>query len=209
MIEINNLRYSYSSEKEFTFPDIRVESGQSLLILGQSGVGKTTLLHLLGGLMQPREGDIIIDGVNTKTLNSKQLDRFRGRNISIIFQQNHFVKSLNVLENLSLARTLTGEKFDKEQAMDYLERLNIGSKSKSKVNQLSQGERQRVAIARAMVNQPKLILADEPTSALDDRNAEEVAKLLIEQASGVGASLLIVTHDARLKEYIHQSIILT
>ncbi len=209
MIQTNDLTYYYQNDKVFKFPDIKVNGGEALLILGQSGIGKTTLLHLLGGLMNPISGKILVNDQDITQLSNQNLDKFRGQNISIVFQKNHFIASLNVLENLELSQELSGEKFDKNIAFDYLEALGIKDKKSQYTNQLSEGEKQRVAIVRALINTPKLILADEPTSALDDNNAKEVAKLLVEQSKSVGAALLIVTHDARLKAFIDHSITLS
>ncbi|MBK8624963.1 MAG: ATP-binding cassette domain-containing protein [Saprospiraceae bacterium] len=129
-------------------------------------------------------------------------------NIGIIFQQNHFVDALSVIENVILAQSLAGNKTDRNAAKSLLERLNIGHKADKSVRDLSQGEKQRVAIARALINQPKVILADEPTSALDDVNCDEVLKLLQEQAKVVGSALIVVTHDTRLKDKINNQVIL-
>src|SRR5690606_36507768 len=125
------------------------------------------------------------------------------------FQNNHFVQSLNVLENLLLAQSLAGVRPDKSECLHWLNKLSIEHKSTSFMNRLSQGERQRVAIARALVNKPKLILADEPTSALDDQNTMRVVNLLEEQAKEAGSALIIVTHDTRLKEIISHQITLS
>ncbi len=208
MIATRNLTYSYPGGESFVFPDIECKEKELLLILGKSGVGKTTLLHLLGGLITTLQGEIMIGNQSIQKLSGKKMDTFRGKNIGIIFQNNHFVQALNVLENLELAQTLAGNPVDRKMIMNFLERLNIGQKAKSEIHHLSQGERQRVAIARAMVNHPALILADEPTSALDDNNTYEVVKLLHEQAKQVGSALIIVTHDTRLKEIIPNQIIL-
>ena len=179
-----------------------------MLILGTSGVGKTTLLHLLGGILTTQQGNININGTEINKLTGSELDNFRGRNIGIVFQQNHFVHSINVLENVLLAQSMAGKPTDKKLCMNLLERLNIGDKATKKIKNLSQGEKQRVAIARALVNGPKLILADEPTSALDDINCTEVLSLLEEQAKAVGSALIVVTHDTRLKDKIAHRIIL-
>jgi len=141
-------------------------------------------------------------------LNGSALDKFRGQNIGIIFQQNHFVDALTVLENVILAQSLAGQRTNKKAALDLLVRLNIGHKANINIRELSQGEKQRVAIARALINKPKVILADEPTSALDDINCEEVLNLLHEQAKAVGSALIVVTHDTRLKDKIANHIIL-
>lgn len=190
------------------FPDIRCQKGEHWLLLGQSGSGKTTLLHLLGGLLSPSEGQVTINETSLKSLSTSALDKFRGKNIGIIFQTSHFVKALTVQENLMLAQQLAGLKISKPRIKELLDRLNIGHKLHSKPHQLSQGEQQRVAIARALVNQPAIILADEPTSALDDHNCDEVIQLLEEQAAAANATLLVVTHDSRLKEKFDHKILL-
>jgi ABC-type lipoprotein export system ATPase subunit len=206
MLTTNNLRFNYPNAGMLTFPDIRCNKGEQWLILGQSGSGKTTLLHLLGGLLSPNEGDIVVGDTNIAQLSATSLDAFRGKNIGIIFQTAHFVKSLTVEENLMLAQQLAGLPIDKTVIHTYLENLNLGHKIKAKPRELSIGEAQRVAIARALVNRPALILADEPTSALDDKNTVEVINLLEKQAAKAGATLLIVTHDGRLKQYFKNQI---
>lgn len=199
MLKTENLTFAYQGTTPMNFPDINCPTGEHCLLLGQSGSGKTTLLHLLGGLLTPKSGKVWVGNTDIAQLKGTRADRFRGQNIGIIFQKAHFVKSLNVEENLLLAQTLAGEKSDKTRIKNLLERLNIGHKLSARPDRLSQGEQQRVAIARALVNNPKVILADEPTSALDDVNTEEVIQLLEEQARLANATLLVVTHDGRLK----------
>lgn len=191
------------------FPDIQCKNGEHWLLLGQSGSGKTTLLHLLGGLLSAHAGHIWINETDITTLSGAAMDRFRGRHIGIIFQKSHFVNALTVGENMSLVRHLAGLSPDRQRIVDLLDRLQVGDKLHRKPDQLSVGEQQRVAIARAIVNQPDIILADEPTSALDDHNCDRVLQLLTEQASAVNATLLIVTHDGRLKDKIANQIELT
>jgi len=201
MIQVSKLSHSYGGGNSISFPDFSVEKGEKMLLLGQSGCGKTTLLHLLGGLMPAQQGSVSIGETDLSNLSSGKLDKFRGKNIGIIFQKPHFVKALTVMENLVLTQQLAGVQVDKVALGNLLEQLNIGNKANAKTSNLSQGEQQRVAIARALANQPKVILADEPTSALDDKNTDEVIKLLEKHAAEQGATLIIVTHDNRLKEH--------
>lgn len=200
MIAVQGLDHSYDSNTHIKFPDFKLEKGEKMLLLGQSGCGKTTLLHLLGGLLPTQNGDVKIGDTSLKGLSISKLDKFRGKHIGIIFQKPHFVKSLTVMENLVLTQKLASVKVDKSAIQQLLQKLNIGDKANKKTNNLSQGEQQRVAIARALVNQPDVILADEPTSALDDNNTNEVIELLEQQAKDNNATLIIVTHDTRLKE---------
>lgn len=206
MIKTQNLSFQYDSEKPISFPDIKCDSGEMMLVLGQSGVGKTTLLHLLSGLIRAKGGSVTIAGQDLSKLSDKKLDHFRGQHIGVIFQKFHFIKSLNVLENLTIAQKLAGKPIDENRCIELLENLQIGHKVSSKINELSQGETQRVAIARALVNNPAVILADEPTSALDDTNCQAVLDLLSTQAKQSGAALVIVTHDTRLKDMIDNKI---
>lgn len=206
MLQTKDLKFSYDGKTLLDFPNINCQKGEQWLLLGQSGSGKTTLLHLLGGLRKPKNGDVIINGKNIRQLSSSSLDTFRGKNIGIVFQKPHFVRALTVKENLLLAQELAGEKKDSKHIIALLEKLNISHKLNSKTDNLSEGEKQRVAIARALVNRPTVILADEPTSALDDKNCQEVIELLETQAKDANATLLIVTHDGRLKELIKNQI---
>ena len=208
MLQTANLSYRYDGGQALTFPDINCNKDEHWLLLGQSGSGKTTLLHLLGGLLSPQQGTVNVAGTDLGELSAARMDEFRGKNIGIIFQKSHFVKALTVEENLLLAQQLAGEKRNRKRVAALLDQLNVGYKLKSKPNNLSIGEQQRVAIARALINKPSIILADEPTSALDDNNCEEVIKLIEREARDVGATLLVVTHDGRLKEQFQNKIYL-
>lgn len=209
MLRTENLTYKYPSVKPIFYPDLSCPSGGSLLILGQSGVGKSTLLHLLGGLMKPTAGNIIINDVDLHTLGSSTLDTFRGQNIGIIFQKANYISALTVGENLSLTRKLANLPKDKKRILTVLERLAIPHKLNVNPGELSQGELQRFMIARAVISEPDIILADEPTSALDDENCFRVIDLLKDIAKKDQSSLIIVTHDARIKDEFPNTVTLT
>ena len=200
MVKINGLTYNYSSEIQLKFPDFSLSKGEQALIFGQSGCGKTTLLHLLSGLLKPNSGDVNIENEDISKMSGAVLDNFRGANIGIVFQTAHFIEALTVKENLTLTQTLAGKSKDIDKIKKLLADLGVESKLNAKLNALSVGEKQRVSIARALVNSPALILADEPTSALDDKNCDAVLKLVREQAKKHNSTLLIVTHDNRLKD---------
>ena len=206
MLSTSALTFSYPNGTSFEFPDLNVEQNEGLLVLGNSGKGKTTLLHLLAGLMDPTGGTIELDGTELATLNGSSRDRFRGQHIGIVFQQSQFIRSISVLQNLRLARSLAGLSQDDSLAESLLTELGIGEQKNAKPNELSIGERQRAAIARALVTNPKIVLADEPTSALDDENCEAVAALFERTVTGHGAALVIVTHDQRLKNRFKKSV---
>lgn len=199
MIRTESLTFQYHSDLYFKFPDIQHDQQSPLLILGPSGCGKTTLLHLLAGLLQAKSGNIFIDNTNISQLSNKALDKFRGQNIGIVFQQSHFVSALSVWDNLHLPAYLAKVPFDKGFATKLLTDLNILSLKNKQPQELSQGEQQRLALARALINKPKIILADEPSSSLDDTNCFAVVNLLQQQAIQSNAQLVIVTHDQRLK----------
>lgn len=200
MISTKNIRFSYGKGTDFHFPDIATSKGQSLLITGGSGKGKTTLLHLLGGLLRPQQGEVIIEDTNIASLSEKKLDHFRGKNIGLVLQQSYFIASLNVLENVALASWLATGKQAVQKAKDLLSNLGLAEHLHKLPSQLSIGQQQRVSIARALINEPKLLLADEPTSSLDDENAFKVADMLASLAKQYGTALIIVTHDQRLKD---------
>lgn len=205
MIKTESLKFSYDGKKYFDFPDINLDSGENLLIIGNSGIGKTTLLHLLAGILKPESGSINISGTDISKFSDTELDKFRGDNIGIVFQKPHFISSLTINENLKLAQYLSRSKTSGD-AKKILESLNIEDKYQQKPNQLSEGEKQRASIALALINSPNLILADEPTSSLDDFNCDNVIKLLKKQAKDHKAQLIVITHDARLKKHFKNNL---
>ena len=205
MIKIESLKFSYDGKKYFDFPDINLDSGENLLIIGNSGIGKTTLLHLLAGILKPESGSINVSGIDISKFSDTELDKFRGDNIGIVFQKPHFISSLTIYENLKLAQYLSSSKTSVD-AKKILESLNIKDKYQQKPNQLSEGEKQRASIALALINSPSLILADEPTSSLDDFNCDNVIKLLKTQAKDHKAQLIVITHDARLKKHFKNNL---
>ena len=208
MIQTHNLTFSYTKNKQFNFPDIVCNPKETLLVTGGSGKGKTTLLHLLGGLLQPSSGSVKITNTEISSLSNKSLDRFRGEQIGFVLQQNYFVSSLSVLDNIVLASWLGTQKKDVSKAKKLLETLDLTSEMHKLPSQLSVGQQQRVSIARALINEPKVVLADEPTSSLDDENALIVADLLADLTATYEAALIIVTHDKRLKDRFENQIVL-
>jgi len=206
MIETRNLTFSYTSQKGFAFPDLQCADDDTLLILGRSGRGKTTLLHLLALLLQPKSGNVIINGTDLSRMKVPATVAFRAQNVGIVYQRPHFVHSLSVLDNLILANYLAGLKPDAARARQLAERLGFSEHLQKKTTALSLGEQQRVGIARALMNRARVLLADEPTSNLDDDNCDRVVDLLTQQAHDVQASLVIVTHDQRLKDRVNRQI---
>jgi putative ABC transport system ATP-binding protein len=206
MLSTKNLSHSYTKDHKFSFPDLTCGKDETLLILGNSGVGKTTLLHILAGILKPNAGVVTIGDSELYKMKGNKLDRFRGQNIGLVFQKPHFVSSITAEQNLLLSQKIAGRPIDKTKVKSILEKLNIYKRRTAKNYQMSQGEQQRLSIARALINGPKVILADEPTSALDDNNCESVVQLLQEQSKAIGASLIIVTHDGRLKEVFNNYI---
>ncbi|WBL41744.1 ATP-binding cassette domain-containing protein [Algoriphagus halophytocola] len=182
------------------FPDLALDGGEALLVLGKSGSGKTTFLNLLAGLLSPATGSIQLGEKTYGSLSAQQLDKYRGEEIGIVFQKPHLLAALNVKENLQMAQYFSVKKT--QDISSLLGELGLGAKISAAVSTLSEGEAQRVSIARALANHPKLILADEPTASLDDENAEAVIQLLKNQALKIGAVLIIVTHDQRVKKHV-------
>lgn len=206
MLATHQLTFDYSPAKQFTFPDVHCANREAFLILGHSGTGKTTFLHLLALLLKPKSGSVIIDQTDLTKLSAAETAAFRAKHLGIVYQKPHFVSSLSVLDNLLMANYLANKPQDKGRARELAAQLGFADHLAKKTNQLSQGEQQRVSIARAVMNQPDVILADEPTSSLDDENTSRVVTLLRQQSEQIGASLIVVTHDQRLKDAFQNSV---
>jgi ABC-type lipoprotein export system ATPase subunit len=200
MISTKNITFSYNKDQTFIMPDLFCQAGSTILVTGNSGKGKTTYLHILAGLLQPNSGEIVIDNKEITHLKGSKADKFRGKNIGVVFQKSHFIASLSVLENLEMASWLATGKKHKIRAKELLQKLDIAEQANKLPSQLSVGQQQRVSIARALMNEPKVLLADEPTSSLDDKNADNVIELLETLSKEYKTALIIVTHDNRIKE---------
>jgi len=200
MISLKSVSHQYSGGLRIAFKDWQINNGDQWLLLGESGSGKTTLLHILTGILKPSAGEVQINDTSIYGLSSKALDQFRGRNIGIIFQRPHLIKSLSISDNLVLAQSLAGLPTDLNRVNEVLTSLGIADKKKAYPNELSQGQLQRVSIARAVINKPALLIADEPTSSLDDKNAAAVLELLLQQSGINQATLVVATHDKRVKD---------
>jgi putative ABC transport system ATP-binding protein len=202
-----NLKYSYSEQSEIQFPDFELNQGEALCLLGPSGKGKSTLLHLLSGLLPLQSGEVTLNGANFSQLSSKELNALRAESISVILQETQFVDVLSFQENIALAI-----KKSKQSEMDFALQLaadlGVDHLLDKKPNKFSGGEKQRAALVVAMAKKPALLLADEPTANLDDENAEKVAEVLVGCCRTYNSALLVVTHDARLKKHFKTTLLL-
>ncbi|MCO6430182.1 MAG: ABC transporter ATP-binding protein [Deltaproteobacteria bacterium] len=175
-------------------------AGKSVAIVGKSGVGKSTLLHLLGGLDHPSAGRVIYGDQDIFSLAPEKLTRFRGANVGFIFQFHHLLPEFDAVENVAMPLTICGaqEGETKARATELLTAVGLSQRLTHRPSQLSGGEQQRVAIARALVTRPRVVLADEPTGNLDYATAGEVQELLTGICRQVGTTLIVVTHNQEL-----------
>ncbi|HKW07765.1 MAG TPA: ABC transporter ATP-binding protein, partial [Candidatus Dormibacteraeota bacterium] len=173
-----------------------IEPGEFVAVVGRSGSGKTTMLDLLGLLLKPTSGNLLIDGVETTTLGDRDRARMRARKVGFVFQEYNLLSGLNVLENVMLPRRYVKDGTDgRARAIDLIERVGLTDRIKHRPTELSGGQMQRVAIARSMVNRPSLILLDEPTGAVDTETAQQLVDLLKQLNAEEKVTIVLVTHD--------------
>jgi lipoprotein-releasing system ATP-binding protein len=177
--------------------DLTVDAGQMVLIMGPSGVGKSTLLHLIGGLDNPTSGTIEINGTNILEISENEKARFRNENIGFVFQFHHLLPEFTALENVMIPGMIHGSMKStlEEEARTLLDEVGLSERIHHRPGELSGGEQQRVAVARALINHPRLILADEPTGNLDKRNSEALYHLILELNDKYNQTFIIVTHN--------------
>ncbi len=199
VVDIRDLKAGYEKNIVVSLARLQIAKGEHMLLLGPSGCGKTTLLNIMSGIAEPQSGHVTISGTALENLTVSERDRFRGKNIGLVMQRLHLISALTIYKNLRLVPQLAGVAIDDAAILNALDKLGVADKLHHYPRQLSQGEAQRVAIARAVVNRPALILADEPTSALDDVNCLAAIDLLFSEADEYGATLIVATHDARIK----------
>ncbi|MGH9174954.1 MAG: ABC transporter ATP-binding protein, partial [Vicinamibacterales bacterium] len=182
--------------------DLAVEQGEMVAIVGASGVGKSTLLHVLGGLDRPDSGEVRVGAVDVSRVNDAELVAFRNRHVGFVFQFHHLLPEFTAVENaempLRIARVKTPEA--RPRALTLLGRVGLGERVDHRPGMLSGGEQQRVAVARALVMQPSLLLADEPTGDLDETTADSLHALLREMHAEFGLTAIIATHNPRLAQ---------
>lgn len=197
MIKIDNIEKSFGTIDVLRGVSLEVKQGQILGIVGKSGAGKTTLLQIMGTLLTPDKGSVIIDGIDVFTLNSDKLAEFRNKHIGFIFQFHQLLSEFTAIENVMMPALIAGEDYkkSKERALTLLADLGLTQRSEHKPQQLSGGEKQRVAAARAMMMQPSVILADEPSGSLDSQNKDDLHRLLLEMKNKYGQTIVLVTHD--------------
>lgn len=181
--------------------DLDLRPGEVLLVMGPSGSGKTTLLLMLGGMLRPTHGSITLDGVDLAAMKERTLPRLRATRFGFVFQDFNLLAALTARENVELACNLSGDVGApaRERAIEALQSVGLADRLQSRPHQLSGGEQQRVAIARALVNRPAVVFADEPTANLDAARGQEIARLLQAMARANNSSVVIVSHDERLR----------
>jgi putative ABC transport system ATP-binding protein len=187
----------------------KIDKGEFVAITGPSGSGKSTLLHLIGLLDRQSEGDIFIDGMETRSLKDDQLAKLRNQKIGFVFQQFNLLRATPAIKNVELPLIYQGIAVKKRQqmAIDELTKVGLGERLMNKPSQLSGGQQQRVAIARALVTNPALLLADEPTGNLDSKTGEGIIKLFHDLHER-GVTIIMVTHDAEVAKKAHRQIVI-
>lgn len=208
MIQTQGLACQYPGGLRLGFPDLSLPQGETLLLRGRSGRGKSSWLALAAGLMAPAEGEIVMAGQSLGQLSSVQRDAWRARHIGFLPQKLHLSAALTVAGNLELVYYAAGLPVDRMAITAALQALGVAELAARRPATLSGGQAQRVALARAVLLQPKVILADEPTASLDDVAARDALTLLQASAESCGATLVIATHDARVHIALPQARVL-
>ena len=180
--------------------NLRVESGETVAIVGSSGAGKSTLLHLLGGLDRPTSGGVLLGGRDISEVDGDALARMRNRGVGFVFQFHHLLREFTALENVMMPCLIAGRprRASKERARELLSVVGLEERMSHRSTQLSGGEQQRVAVARALAAEPPLLLADEPSGNLDTQTSEELHDLLFRLRANQGLGMVLVTHNQEL-----------
>ena len=208
MVQLTEVEKSFRVGRGMTITPVRIVAfhvveGERIALKGPSGTGKTTLLHLVSGVLRPTGGSVEVAGASISEMPEAERDRFRARHIGYVFQSFHLVPSLSAIENVMLPLRFSRKVpsgAQRPRARRLLERVGLAARLDHKPHQLSSGEAQRVAVARALANEPQLLLADEPTAHLDAKNAESVMELILGLCEEEGLTLLLTTHDPRLRK---------
>lgn len=213
IIKVNNMCKKYENGSImtdiFNNYSLEIKEGEKIAIMGASGSGKSTLLHILAGLEEFQAGEVIVDGINYIKTNYKKIESMRLEKFGFIYQKFYLIDTLNVYDNIILPALALRTNFDKEYTDELCEILKIESKKNYYPSQLSGGEQQRVCIARALINIPKIIFADEPTGSLDKENSNIVMKLLCECCEKNNQTLVVVTHDEMVSDYLDRKLVLS
>ncbi|NJK85170.1 MAG: ABC transporter ATP-binding protein [Bacteroidales bacterium] len=200
MIEIKHITKSFGDLQVLKGIDLKIDKGEIITIVGPSGAGKTTLLQIIGTLLKPSSGTVIMNNTATETLKEKQLARFRNRHIGFVFQFHHLLPEFTAFENVCIPGFIakTPKADVEKKALEILHFLKLGHRLNHKPNELSGGEQQRVAVARALINDPSVILADEPSGNLDTVHKTELHELFFTLRDKFKQTFIIVTHDMEL-----------
>lgn len=204
LIQLNGVSRSFVSKTAaldiLHKADISIQQGETIAVVGASGIGKSTLLNIIGTLDRPDEGSLRFSGEDVLGFNDEKLAAFRNKNIGFVFQFHHLLQGFTAVENVMLPGLISGKskKTIEKHAVNMLERVELGARIEYRVEDLSGGEQQRVAIARALVMAPALLLADEPTGNLDQKNSHAVHQLLKELNQEMGMTIIVVTHNSDL-----------
>lgn len=188
--------------------DLVVNSGERIAITGASGVGKSTLLHILGLLDRPTAGRVYYNGKDVLAMSDEKRALFRNSHVGFVFQLHYLLPEFNALENVMMPGIIAGKPRNelRDSAINWLEKLGLGNRISHKIGELSGGEQQRVAIARALVLSPSVLLADEPTGNLDSRTSRTIHKMLVELNEDMGLTMVVVTHNTELASMMHRSL---
>jgi putative ABC transport system ATP-binding protein len=181
-------------------PRFTVAEGEQMVLVGRSGCGKTTLLHVIAGISRPDSGRVMIDGRDATRLSESGADRLRATTIGYVFQTFNLLPGFSALENVMLGMTFAGGRKDSARAKSLLDRVGLSHRMHHKPSQLSVGEQQRVAVARSLANRPKLLLADEPTANVDPANQQNIINLIRGTCKEEGVALIMVTHATEVAQ---------
>ncbi|EAY25821.1 lipoprotein-releasing system ATP-binding protein LolD [Microscilla marina ATCC 23134] len=210
MIEAKNINKSYGDKEVLKGINLAVKKAEIISIVGRSGVGKSTLLHILSTLDVPDQGEVVMNGQNINLLRGQKLAKFRNEHIGFVFQFHNLLPEFSILENVSLPAFLAKKqkKATEERALELLSLLGVAEIAHKTPAQVSGGERQRAAIARALINAPTVVFADEPSGNLDTENSQELHKLFLKLREEFQQTFVVVTHDENLAELADRKIVM-